>query len=258
VKKLLLLSMAAGSMIWASSGAELLKKNCASCHMLETPRFEQMSMVSAPPMDAVVFHIKLAMNDEKKMKDFIVDYALNPDASKSVCESNKVAKFGVMPSVKGNTSKETLEKIADYMLLEYPRKKFESMIKEMQTNDKMNALIHSPFLVNSEGLPHMTKLLVQNWDKAALGLSEEQKKKLLVVRKETMGAIKQIKQKLKPLEDAVAEAMLDRESPESVEEQLAEISKLKLQASKVHIKCIAQTTSILSEEQVAFLLPFWE
>ena len=43
-----------------------------------------------------------------------------------------------------------------------------------------------------------------------------------------------------------------------MDKNLGEISKLKLEASKVHLKCIAETTNILSEEQVAFLLPFWE
>ena len=51
--------------------------------------------------------------------------------------------------------------------------------------------------------------------------------------------------------------MKDREDPKSVESQLLEISKLKLEATRVHLKCISQTTNILSEEQVAFLLPFW-
>jgi hypothetical protein len=43
-----------------------------------------------------------------------------------------------------------------------------------------------------------------------------------------------------------------------MDKNLAEIAKLKLEASKVHLKCIADTTTILSEEQVSFLLPFWE
>jgi len=89
-------------------------------------------------------------------------------------------------------------------------------------------------------------------------LSAEQKEKLLVVRTETLKAVKKIKQQLKPLEATVAEAMIDREAPKSVDKTLEEIAKLKLEATRVHLKCISQTTAILSEEQVAFLLPFWE
>jgi len=258
VKKIVLLFAATTAMTFATQGTELLKNKCASCHMLEAPEFHQIPTLKAPAMDAVVFHINLAMQDDKEKKAFIVDYVLHPDVSKSVCESNKVAQFGVMPSQKGKVSEEELAKIADTLLATYPHPKFKAMIKEMQGNDKINALKNSPFLVNHEGLPHMTKLLVQNWDKSKLGLTPEQKEKLFEVRKETLAAVKNIKQQLKPLEAEVAEAMIDREDPTSVEKQLEKIARLKLEASKVHLKCIAQTTSILSEEQIAFLLPFWE
>ena len=258
MKKTLLLLAVTTAITLASTGAELLEKKCASCHMLETPEFHQIPTLKAPAMDAVVFHINLAMENDKEKKDFIADYVFNPDASKSVCESNKVAKFGVMPSQKGQVTPEELAKIAETMLATYPHAKFKTMIKEMQSNDKINALKSSPFLVNSEGLPHMTKLLVQNWDKAKLGLTPEQKEKLLVVRKETLSGVKKIKKQLKTLEAEIAEAMIDREDPQSVYKKLDEIAKLKLEASKIHLKCIAQTTTILSEEQVAFLLPFWE
>ena len=258
VNKTLLLLAATTAITFASEGAELLKNKCASCHMLEAPEFHQIPTLKAPAMDAVVFHINLAMQDDKEKKAFIVDYVLNPDAGKSVCESNKVAQFGVMPSQKGKVSNEELAKIADTMLSTYPHAEFKTMIKEMQTNDKVNALKGSPFLVNSEGLPHMTKLLVQNWDKEKLGLTAEQKEKLLVVRKETLAGVKKIKQQLKLLEVEVAEAMIDREDPKSVDKQLEKIVQLKLEGSKIHLKCISQTTSVLSEEQVAFLLPFWE
>jgi len=255
---LLLLLLSTTALTLASTGAQLLEKKCASCHMLEAPAFHQLPTLKAPAMDAVVFHINLALHDDKEKKAFIADYVLNPDAGKSVCESNKVAQFGVMPSQKGKVTPEELAKIADAMLSSYPHLKFKTMIKEMQGNDKVNVLKNSPFLVNVEGLPHMTKLLVQNWDKAKLGLTPEQKEKLLVVRKETLGAVKKIKQQLKPLEDEIAEAMIDREDPKSVEKQLEQIAQLKLEGSKIHLKCIAETTAILSEEQVAYLLPFWE
>ena len=258
MKKTLLLLAATTAVTLASTGAALLEKKCASCHMLEKPEFSQLSTLKAPAMDAVVFHINLAMENDKEKKAFIADYVLNPDASKSVCESNKVAQFGVMPSQKGKVSKDELELIATELLATYPHKAFVTMIKEMQSNDKINALKSAPFLVNHEGLPHMTKLLIQNWDKAKLGLTKEQKEKLLVVREETLSAVKALKKQLKPLEASVAEAMIDREDPKSVEKTLEQIAKLKIEGTKVHLKCIAETTSILSEEQVAFLLPFWE
>ena len=258
MKKTLLLLSAATAVMFAGEGEALVKKHCASCHMLAQPKPEQIPTLTAPAFDAVIFHLKDAINGKDAQEKFIVDYVQNPSASKSVCESNKVAKFGVMPSLKGKVTEDELEEIAEYLLENYPHPAFVRMIKEILKNDKMAALKNSPFLINSDNLPHMTKLLLENWDKAKLGLTPEQKKKLLKVRKETMGGVAKIKQQLQPLEAEVAEAMIDREDPKSVEKQLEQIAKLKLEATKIHLKCIADTTSILTEEQVATLLPFWE
>ena len=74
----------------------------------------------------------------------------------------------------------------------------------------------------------------------------------------TLSAVKKIKQELKFLEAEVVEVMLDRDDPKSVDAQLVEISKLKLEASRVHLKCISDTTSVLSDGQVTYLLPAWE
>jgi len=258
MKKTLLYLVSATAVALAGEGEALVKKHCASCHMLEKPTPEQIPTLSAPAFDAVIFHLEDAIQGKDAQKAFIVDYVQHPSASKSVCESNKVAKFGVMPSLKGKVTEEELEKIAAYLLEKYPHPAFVRMIKEILKNDAMAALKGSPFLINSDNLPHMTKLLLQNWDKAKLGLTDEQKKKLLKVRKETMSGVAKIKQQLQPLEAEVAEAMIDREDPKSVEEQLEEIAKLKLEASRIHLKCIADTTAILSDEQVAVILPFWE
>jgi len=256
-KTLLLLSLASTVLV-AGNRAELIKTNCASCHMLTSPTPDMIPTLKAPAMDAVMFHIKLDIKKKKDIKAFIVDYTQNPAASKSVCESNKVQKFGVMPSLKGKVSEKDLATIAEYMIDNYPAEKFVGMIKEIQRNDKMSALINSPFLINQEGLPHMTKILLQNWDKATLGLSAEQKEKLLVVRKETMSAVMKIKKQVKVLEENIIEAMVDGEDPKSVYAKVDEVAKLKAEATKEHLKCISDTIGILSDEQLEFLFPFWD
>lgn len=256
-KTLLLLSVAS-SILFANNGAELIKANCASCHMLTSPTPDMIPTLKAPAMDAVMFHVKLDIKKKKDIKDFIVDYTQYPAASKSVCESNKVQKFGVMPSLKGKVSEQDLVTISEYMIDNYPAPKFVSMIKEIQRNDKISALVNSPFLINQSRLPHMTKVLVENWDKASLGLSEEQKEKLLVVRKETMSAVKKVKQQVKVLEAEIIEAMGDGEDPKSVDGKIDEVAKLKAQATRAHLKCIADTIGILSDEQMEFLFPFWD
>ena len=258
LKKMLLLLLTSTSIIFAATGAELIKTNCASCHMLTAPTPDMIPTLKAPAMDAVMFHIKLDIKKKKEIKDFIVDYTQNPAAEKSVCESNKVQNFGVIPSLKDKVSPEDLATIADHMIDTYPSEGFVKMIKEIQRNDKMNALLNSPFLINKEGLPHMTKILLQNWDKATLGLNAEQKEKLLVVRKKTMSAVMKIKKQVKVLEAEIIEAMVDGEDPKSVHAKVDEVAKLKAEATKVHLKCISDTIGILSDEQLEFLFPFWD
>ncbi|PTB83557.1 hypothetical protein C9926_02290 [Sulfurovum lithotrophicum] len=258
MKKTLLLLTTATTMMFASNGAELVKANCASCHMLTTPTPDMIPTLSAPAMDAVAFHINLAIAKKKDAEAFIVDYVQNPSASKSVCESNKVAKFGVMPSLKGKVSEEDLKTIASYVMENFPTPKFVKMITEIQRNDKVNGLLNSPFLINQEGLPHMTKILMQNWDKASLGLTPEQKEKLLVVRKNTISGVKKLKKQMKVLESEIIEAVVDGEDPKTVSTKVDEVAKLKAEATKIHLKCISDTVETLTDEQMETLFPFFD
>ncbi len=238
---------------------DLVKSKCATCHMLEKPTPSMLPELKAPPMEAVMYHTKLVMDDKKKMKAFIADYVVNPEAKKSVCESNKVQQYGVMPSLKGSISKEELSTISEYLIEHYPSEAFVEMINEIQRNDKMNALQNSPFLINKEALPHMTKLLIKHWDKEALGLSGEQKKRLLVIRHHTLGEVQKAKRKIDTLETELMEALfMDDESPKNVENKIDEIAQLKASVTKVHIRCIVETLEILDDDQIEFLLPFWE
>jgi len=259
IKKTVLAVAVIGMGILHASEVDLVKSKCATCHMLEKPTPDMIPTLKAPPMEAVMFHTKLVMNDKDTMKSFIADYVINPAAEKSVCESNKVQQYGVMPSLKGSISEEELSKISDYLIEHYPSEEFVDMINEIQRNDKMNALQNSPFLINKEALPHMTKLLVKHWDKQALGLSDEQKKKLLVIRHRTIGEVQKAKRKIDTLESEIMEALfMDDESPKNLDHKIDEIAKLKADVTKVHIQCISETLEILNDEQIEYLLPFWE
>ena len=258
MKKALLLLAMSSSILFASTGEELAQTNCASCHLMTIPTPEMIPTMKAPAMDAVLFHINLLIKKDKDKKSFILDYVQNPDIKKSVCESNKVQSFGMMPSLKGKVSISDLGSIADYLIANYPKKAFVEMIKEIKTNGKLNGLQSSPFLINQSALPHMTKMLIENWDKASLGLSAEQKTKLLVVRKSTMMAVKTIKQKVAKLEAEIIEAMVDGDALDDIAKKVDEVALLKAKATKVHLKCISDTIAILSDEQLEFLLPFWD
>jgi len=240
------------------TGEELTKTKCAMCHTLNIPTPQEMQTLKAPPFNAVLFHAKDALKEEKAVKKHIVEFTINPVVSKSVCESNKVAKYGLMPSQKGSVSKEELAKIADYLYDTYPSKKFVTFIKEMMRDGKMNSLINSPFLINKGELPHLTKLLIESWDKEALNLSKEQKEKLLVVRKETMSGVKKIKKALQPLEEKVIELAYDGAELKEMQPTVDEIAKLKAQGTMIHLKCLKDSIEILNEKQMELILPFWD
>ncbi len=89
-------------------------------------------------------------------------------------------------------------------------------------------------------------------------MSDDQKAKLLVVRKETMSAVMKIKKEVKVLEAEIIEAMVDGEEPKNVYSKVKEVAKLKAEATKVHLNCIADTIGILSDEQLELLFPFWD
>jgi len=256
MKKVILVLSALSTLIIADDGKALLEKKCASCHLLTLPSADIIPTLKAPAMEAVGFHAKLAIEDKKELKSFIKDYVINPAVSKSVCESNKVQKFGVMPSQKGKVTKEELDKIVDYVIANYPSKEFTALITEIQTNDKINGLINSPFLLNGSNLPHLTKMLIENWDKAKLGLSDEQKSKLLVVREETLKTVKSIKKEIKAIEEEIVDVMVNREDYKKLDTKVEKIGKLKAEATKSHLKCINDTLDVLTDEQISYLLPF--
>lgn len=259
MKPIILLStlLILSTTIYATTPKELVAKNCASCHLLTLPTPELMPTFEAPAMEAVVFHVKEALGDDIKVKEFMLDYVQNPDIKKSVCESNKVAKFGVMPTLKGKVSPKDLEKIVDYLVDTYPTKPFVSMLNQMLTNDKITALKNSPFLMNQSALPHLTKILMESWEKGTLNLSDEQKTKLLVVRKETMSSVKKIKKSLSDLESEIIEMTVDAEELAKIKPLVDKVAKLKAEGTMVHIKCLKESIAILNDEQLELLLPFW-
>ena len=111
----------------------------------------------------------------------------------------------------------------------------------------------SPFLITGE-LPHLTKLLVQKWDDSALQLTEEQKPRLLVVRKETIAGVKNLAPKIALLQKQVTEGIFIGKTPDELHSTVQAISKLKAEATMIHLKCIFDTSRILNQQQLDILL----
>ncbi len=111
----------------------------------------------------------------------------------------------------------------------------------------------SPFLITGE-LPHLTKLLVQKWDNSALQLTEEQKSQLLVVRKETIAGVENLAPQIASLQKQVTEGIFLGKTPDELHSIVQAISKLKAEATMIHLKCIFDTSKILNQQQLDILL----
>ncbi len=111
----------------------------------------------------------------------------------------------------------------------------------------------APFLINGL-MPHLTKMVKINWDDPVFNLTQEQKRKLLQVRKETMRGVMDLKPKINTLERKIAVRSASGESVEAIMPQVKRLATLKAKATKIHLECIYNTKLILTKEQIAFLL----
>ena len=93
-----------------TSGEALFESKCASCHVKTRP--SDISTLVAPPMMGVMRHVKMSYKTKDEVVTFITEYVLNPQESKAVCMTDKLKRFGLMPSQKGNVTKEELATIA--------------------------------------------------------------------------------------------------------------------------------------------------
>ena len=235
----------------------LIQKNCASCHTLGMPHHSTIASLPAPPMNAIIFHIKREMKSYEKQKEFIVNYSLEPKSELSVCDMTKVEKFGVMPSLKGKVSKENLNRIAKNLLENFPSKAFVESRAEAKLYKEIHKLRNAPFLMNQSALPQLTLLLMKNWGKGKLGLSDEQRKKLLNIRSRVITNIKKIKEELYSIERDIIEMTIYADEIELIENKVHEASTLKAKATMIQIRCILESVEILNEEQMTVLVPLW-
>lgn len=96
-----------------TSAAELFEAKCASCHTKTRPN--DISILVAPPIMGVARHVKMTYKTKEEAVNFIIEYTLNPQESKAVCLPDKLKHFGLMPSQKGQVTKEELTTIAGWI-----------------------------------------------------------------------------------------------------------------------------------------------
>ncbi len=114
-----------------------------------------------------------------------------------------------------------------------------------------------PFLITGK-LPHLTGILMKQWDSPKLGLTGKQKRWLMVVRKETIADVMRLAKQVSALEKQVVKGINSGKEPDELYPLVKQIAKLKTEATMVHLKCIYDTRKILTPEQMQWLMNQWK
>jgi cytochrome c len=120
-KVLLSMFVLSGMMtLWAAdmSAEQLFDAKCGVCHSKTRPT--DISKVIAPALMGVMRHVKMSYPNKDQALAFMRDYVMNPSKEKAICMPQKIQRFGLMPSQKGNVTKEELEKITEWMYDNFP------------------------------------------------------------------------------------------------------------------------------------------
>ncbi len=235
----------------ASSAETLFDAKCAICHVKVRP--DDKSTLIAPPASGVMRHVKMNYKTKESAVTFMISYILDPKREAAVCESKSIKRFGLMPSQRGVVSEAELKVISEWMYDNLPQAGTMQTAGKNCKQEKRKTKESSPFLISS-GLPHMTMLIKQNWESHELGLSAEQKEKLLVVRKTTVQGIKAVKPKAMKLERKINELTMNGAATSKLNPMVDVLADFKAQITKVQIKCIHDSKNILTKKQAAFLL----
>jgi len=112
---LIALSLAPVQSFAQENGESLFEQKCSMCHLKQRPSAEEMKNMIAPPMMGVMRHVKQAKPDRAEAIAFIADYLEAPAQSKALCMPQSIARFGLMPSQKGNLTPEEAQTVAAYV-----------------------------------------------------------------------------------------------------------------------------------------------
>ena len=127
------------------------------------------------------------------------------------------------------------------------------MMKKMKQGKKMHKMrMSSPFLIK-HGLPHLTRILMKNWDDKTLNLTKEQKTKLIAVRKETMGGVMRLKPEVMKLRKEIILGSRAGNSANKLKTKVEKLASLEAELTLIHLSCIEHTNAVLSKEQQMYL-----
>jgi cytochrome c551/c552 len=104
MKKFLLILILSGS-IFANDGEQLYNTHCGSCHTTGAQKI-------APPIFAVINHIKKQHTTKEDFINSVVEWVQNPNKTNAVMPG-AIKKFGLMPKL--NIHNADLVKIAEFL-----------------------------------------------------------------------------------------------------------------------------------------------
>ena len=111
----------------------------------------------------------------------------------------------------------------------------------------------SPFLITGK-IPHLTKLLMQQWDNSELNLSDQQKTELLKIRTKTLTQVRKLAPEIGSLEKQVADGIFSDQTPAELSSVVTAIAKLKTEETMIQLRCIDTTRKILDQQQLKILM----
>ena len=111
----------------------------------------------------------------------------------------------------------------------------------------------SPFLITGK-IPHLTKLLMQQWDNPELNLSDQQKTELLKIRTKTLTQVRKLAPEIGSLEKQVADGIYSDQTPAELSSVVTAIAKLKTEETMIQLRCIDATRKILDQQQLKILM----
>jgi len=128
------------------------------------------------------------------------------------------------------------------------------MMKQVKQGGKMHKKgKHSPFLIK-RGLPHLSKMIMKNWDDATLALTTEQKESLTKVRQETMRVLKEIKPQIGALAKEIVQGSKAGTKASELKSKVEKLALLQAKATMTQLKCLDNTKAILKPEQLDGLM----
>ena len=135
MKTILLATILLSTIIFASDGYKIYKKNCASCHvevMNKKDVLKNITKMKAPPMVEVSARLKENIKTTDEEDDvnrylfilFVKDYIINPNLDNSMCHAGALEKFGTMPSLKDKISPKDAYTVAEWLYDRYENIEF--------------------------------------------------------------------------------------------------------------------------------------